>query len=170
MEIMNDKIKIRLERLKTLRATYFHALSDNPEEEAWKKAEKWASQKGLLNDKSTLRIFGRNTYPTENPEPHGYGFFLTIPPDIKVEKEILIRLIAGGLYAVARCEGLEQMGVVWPELWKWVERSEYKYIGETKGDNGFELGFEEHINWYSSLIEKSEERFIFDLMLQLWEK
>lgn len=47
---MNDKIKIRLERLKTLRTAYFHALSDNPEEDAWKKAKKWAEQKGLLTN------------------------------------------------------------------------------------------------------------------------
>ena len=47
---MNEKIKIRLERLKTLRTTYFHALSDNPEEDAWKKAEKWVEQKGLLTN------------------------------------------------------------------------------------------------------------------------
>lgn len=167
---MNDNINIRLEKIKIMRAAYFHALSDNPEEDAWKKAEKWADQKGLLKKESTLRIFGRNTYPTENPEPHGYGFFITITPDIKVEKDIFIRLIAGGLYAVALCEGLEQMGIVWPELWKWVGESEYNYIGETKGDNGFELGFEEHLNWYSTFIEKSEKKFIFNLMLQLWEQ
>ena len=167
---MNDKIKIRLEKIKTVRATYFHVLSDNPEEDAWKKAGKWAEEKGLLEKESKLRIFGRKTYPTKNPEPHGYGFFLTITPDIKVEKDISIRLIPGGLYAVVRCEGLEQLVATWPELWKWVGKSEYKYIGETKGDNGYELGFEEHINWYSTLIEKSEEKFIFDLMLQLWEE
>jgi hypothetical protein len=28
------------------------------------------------------------------------------------------------------------MSIKWPELWKWVEISEYQYFGETKGENG----------------------------------
>jgi len=167
---MSDKIKIRLERLKTMRTTYFHALSNTPEEDAWKKAEIWANERGLLEKDSTIRIFGRNIYPTTNPEPHGYGFFIKITPDLKVENEISIRLIPGGFYAAARCEGLEQIGLVWSELWKWIANSKYQYIGMTKGEYGFELGFEEHVNWYSVLIEKSEKKIIFDLMLQLWEE
>lgn len=108
---MSEKINIRLERMKTIRATYFHAFSENPEEDAWKKAKIWAKEKGLIEKESKTRIFGRNTYPTENPEPHVYGIFITITPDTKVEKEVSIRFIPGGLYAVARCEGLEQIGL-----------------------------------------------------------
>ena len=63
---MSDNINIRLMRLKSIRAVYFHSLSDNPEEDAWKKAEFWANEKGLLEKNSKIRIFGRNTYPTEN--------------------------------------------------------------------------------------------------------
>ena len=48
--------------------------------------------------------------------------------------------------------------------------SEHKYISETKGEYGFELGFEKHINWYSEIIDKSKKEFIFDLMIQLWEE
>jgi len=153
-----------------MRAAFFYDLSDSPEENAWKKAEKWAKSKGLIEKDSTIRIFGRNIYPTENPEPHGYGFFVTITPDIEVDKDIRIRLIPGGLYAVARCEGLEQMGSVWDKLWKSFEEGKYKYIGETRGENGFELGFEEHLNWYPALVEKDYSKMIFDLMLQLWEE
>ena len=57
---MNDKIKVRLENIKTMRAAYFHALSDTPEEDAMKKAEAWAKSKALLEKDSGLRIFGGN--------------------------------------------------------------------------------------------------------------
>ena len=83
---MNEKIK--LERVKSIRAAYFHALSEAPESDAWKKAESWAKEKGLLRKDSDARIFGRNAYPTKDPEPHGYGYFITITPNITInEKE-----------------------------------------------------------------------------------
>ena len=167
---MDTKLNLRIERLKSLRAVYFFSFSNTPEEDAWKKTEKWIRMKGLLEKNSNTRVFGRNVYPTENPEPHGYGFYITITPETKVEKELYIRLIPGGNYLVARCEGLEQMSLVWAELWKLVGEENYKYNGGTRGDHGFELGYEEHINWYSALVQKNLKTFICDLMLQLWEE
>ncbi|MFX1558410.1 MAG: effector binding domain-containing protein [Promethearchaeota archaeon] len=162
--------KVRLERLKSMRAVYFYAFSETPEEDSWKKLESWATNSGLFKKSSKSRIFGRNIYPTENPEPHGYGYFLTITPETKIEKEISIHIIPGGLYAVTKCEGFEEIGKNWETLWKWVNKSKHKYIGETKSELGFELGFEEHLNWYSFMVEKSASAPIFDLMLQLWEE
>lgn len=167
---MSKNIDVRVEKLKAMRAAYFHALSDTPEEDAWKKAESWARKKGLIHKNSKVRVFGGNSYPTVNPEPHGYGFFITITPDVKVESEISVRLISGGLYGIARCKGLEQIVLTFTELMKWVDNSKYQYIGETKGEHGYEIGFEEIINWYSFLVEKSKDKIILDLMLQLWEE
>jgi len=166
---MSDKIKVDLKKMDSMRAAFFHSLSNTPEEDAWSRAESWAKEKRLLEMDSSIRIFGRNIYPTENPEPHGYGIYITIPPNIKVERDIPIRTVSGGLYAAVKCEGLEELIANWPELWKWVENSKYQYIGETKGELGFELGFEEYINWYSSLVDKSESKMVFDLLLQLRE-
>ncbi|MFX1585956.1 MAG: GyrI-like domain-containing protein [Promethearchaeota archaeon] len=165
---MNEKIKI--ERVKSLRAAYFHTFSEAPESDAWKKAESWAKEKELLRKDSNVRIFGRNTYPTKDPEPHGYGYFITITSNITINEDISIRIIPGGLYAVSRCEGVEQIGETWANLWNWLNESEYDYIGEIKGEFGYELGFEEHLNWYPFMVEKSDEKLIFNLMLQLWEE
>lgn len=162
--------EIKLEKIKSLRAAYFHAFSDNPEEDAWKKLESWGKKKGLLEENSKTRIFGRNTYPTDNPEPHGYGYFITIHPETKIDKDILIRIIPGGLYAVLKCEGIENLGSFWGKLWKWVKKSEYKYIGETKGTNGYELGYEEHLNWRNVMVKKRDAKFLFNLMIQLCEE
>ena len=168
--MMSNKIEVRIKRLDAMRAVFFHSLSNTPEEDAWNRAKSWAEKKGLLQVNSSTRIFGRNIYPTENPEPHGYGIYITVPPKIKEESEILVRSIPGGLYAVVKCEGLEEMSFKWPDLWKWVENSEHQYIGETKGEYGYELGFEEYLNWYSALVEKNTINMIFDLMLQVREK
>jgi len=167
---MSEKIKARLKRLDAMRAVIFHSFSNTPDVDAWSKAEAWAKDKGILNSDSNIRIFGRNIYPTENPEPHGYGIYITIPPNTKVESEIPVRSIPGGLYVVTKCNGPEEMSIMWPGLWKWVENSEYQYIGETKGEYGFELGFEEYKNWYAALVDKSESKMLFDLLLQLREE
>jgi DNA gyrase inhibitor GyrI len=55
-------------------------------------------------------LFGRNTFPTDNPEPHGYEFFLTVGPDIEPERDTEIREIPGGLYAVLRFNELNKIG------------------------------------------------------------
>lgn len=162
--------RIRLEKLKSMRVAYFYSFSEAPEEDAWQKMEIWAKEKGLFKKPSNIRIFGRNVYPTENPEPHGYNYYITISPDIKMDKEVSVSIIPGGLYAVSRCEGFEEISGTWAGLWKWVNESKYKYIGETKGELGFELGLEEHLNWYPVMVEKSESKLIFDFMLQLWEE
>ena len=167
---MSDKNLVRIEEIEPMRAAFFHSLSNTPEEDSWNKAESWAREKKLLLVDSRIQIFGRNIYPTEKPEPHGYGIYITLPPNFELESEIQERSIPGGLYALAKCNGLEEMSIKWPELWKWVENSDYHYIGETKGEYGFELGFEEYLNWHSSLIVKTECNIIFDLILQLKEK
>jgi DNA gyrase inhibitor GyrI len=167
---MSENINVKLERINTMRAAFFYEFTKTPEEDSWKKTMVWAEKKGLLEKHKTIRVFGRNIYPTENPEPHGYGFYITITPDIKIENNIIVRLIPGGLYAVAKCEGLEQMGLAWPMLWEWVKNSKYEYIGETKEEYGYELGLEEHLNWHATLVEQSENKFILNLMIQLWEK
>jgi len=167
---MSDNIIVNLKKMNSMRAAFFYSLSNTPEIDAWSKAESWAKEKEMLQEYLSIRIFGRNIYPTENPEPHRYGIYVTIPPDTKVEGEISVRSIPKGLYAVVKCNGVEEMSTKWPKLWKWVENSEYQYVGETKGECGFELGFEEFLNWYSTLVEKTENNIKFDLMLQLKEK
>ena len=100
--MMSEKIKVRLKKLEDMRAAFFYSLSNTPEEDAWNKAESWVKERGFLQIDSNIRIFGRNIYPTENPEPHGYGIYITIPPNTKVESEVPVRLIPGGLYAVVK--------------------------------------------------------------------
>ena len=129
--VMAKEMKVRIDRLETMRAAHIHVLSETPEEDAWKKMVAWAKPKGLLE--KGARVFGRNTYPTDNPEPHGYEFFLTVGPNIEPDGDIDIRQIPGGLYAVLRFKNLDNIGNAWEHLWNWIKENKYEYIQCRKG-------------------------------------
>ena len=160
------EMEVRLERLETMRAVYTHAFSDTPEEDAGRRIIEWAKSKGLMEKSAGARLFGRNTYPTDKPEPHGYEFYLTVDSDIKPEGDIETREIPGGLYAVLRFKNLYKIREAWEKLWKWIEESEYEHVGWKKGEHGWVNGFEEHLNWKE---EKPQTEWTFDLWIQLKE-
>jgi len=160
------EMEVRLERLETMRAAYTHAFSDTPEVDAGKNIMEWAKSKGLIEKSIGARLFGRNTHPTDKPEPHGYEFYMTVGPDIESKGDIEIREIPGGLYAVLRFRNLDKIGEAWKKLWKWIKESDYEHIGWKKGEHGWVDGFEEHLNWQE---QKPETESIFDLWVQLKE-
>jgi len=161
------EMEVRLERLKTMRAFYTHAFSDTPEEDAGKRIIEWAKSKGLIEKSIGARLFGRNTYPTDKPEPHGYEFYLTVDSDIKPEGDIKTREIPGGLYAVLSFKNLYKIREAWEKMWKWIEESEYEPADLKKGEHGWVDGFEEHLNWQE---EKTPTEWTFNLWVQLKEQ
>lgn len=48
----------------------------------------WAKSRGLLERNNVSRLFGRNTYPTDKSEPHGYELYLTVKGAIEPEGDI----------------------------------------------------------------------------------
>jgi DNA gyrase inhibitor GyrI len=158
-------MEVRLERLETMHAAHVHVFSESPEDDAWEKLSSWAKPRGLLEEGVGTRAFGRNTYPTDNPEPHGYEFFLTVGPDVRPKGDIDMREIPGGLYAVLRFKDLGNMKDAWQHLWNWINESEYEHIGWQKGEHGWCNGFEENLN----PLERSPHDWIFDLWVQLKE-
>ena len=158
--------EVRIERLGPLRAARAHILSETPEEDVWKRIKAWAKPKGLLEEGVGTRIFGRNTYPTDNPEPHGYELFITVGPDIEPEDDIKIMEIPGGLYAALRFKNLNKIREAWDYLWNWINESRYEHIGWKKLENGWVNGLEEHLNWYEN---KPPDQWTLDLWVQLKE-
>ncbi len=113
------------------------------------------------------RLFGRNTYPTDKPEPHGYEFFLTVGPDVEAEDDVDIVEIPGGLYTVLRFKDLGKIGEAWKQLFDWIKENKYKETGFKKGKYGWvNNGFEEHLNWREN---KPQNEWVFDLWVQLEE-
>ena len=161
------EMKVRLERLETMNAAHTHVLCKTPEEDAKRKIIDWAKRNGVIRKET--RLFGRNTWPTDNPEPHGYEFFLTITQDIKPEGEIDLKIIPGGLYAVLRFTGLQKSEEAYNMLGKWLEESKYEYIGFRKEEHGWIYCYEEHINWQEDSNRNPQNEWIFDLLIQLKE-
>ena len=159
-------MQVRLERIDPLPAVYAYAFSDSPEEDATKKLMDWTKSRGLMENNSVSRLFGRNTYPTDKSEPHGYELYLTVEGAIEAEGDIKSGAIPGGLYAVMRFKNLYRIGEAWEKLWKWIETSEYEHVGWKKGENGWVGGFEEQVNWKE---QKQHTDWVFDLWVQLKE-
>ena len=77
--------------------------------------------------------------------------------DVIPEGDLRIINFSGGLYAVARFQGLEKIGAVWGELVKWQEGSKYKH-----GTH----------QWMENLLEGANgppDKFVFDLYLPISE-
>lgn len=159
-------MEVRLERLKTMRAAYIHSSSNTPEEDAEKTIIEWAKSKGLMEKNTDTRLFGRNTHPTDKPEPHGYELYLTVDSDIEIEGDVEMREIPEGLYAVLRFTNLNKIREAWQKLWKWFEDSEYKPVDWKKSEHGWVDGFEEQVNWQE---EKPQTEWILDLWVQIKE-
>lgn len=158
---------IVLEKRRALNTIYAYAFTGTPEDDAWAKIETWAKPKGLLTREKGTRIIGRNTYPTDNPEPHGYELHITVNKSITPEGELMNGEIPSGLYVVLKSTTLDGMASAWPSLWKWVEESEYEFIGWKKGEYGWVNGYEEHLNPFDG---KPKNEWLFNLMIPLKEK
>lgn len=93
---MNDvgRFHVRLDRLRNMRAAHVHTLSERPEEDAWRIIDSWAESRNVFK-RSETRVFGRNTYPTDKPEPHGYEFYVTVGSEVTGEGEVDISEIPG---------------------------------------------------------------------------
>jgi DNA gyrase inhibitor GyrI len=159
-------MSVRLKRIGAIHAICAYALSDTPEEDAKKKIMAFAKSKSLIDKNSVSRLFGRNTYPTKNPEPHGYEYYLTSETNFEPEEDLEENEIPSGLYAVLRFKNLYKIGAAWTKLLKWIDDSPHEHVGWNKGKHGFVGGFEEHLKWKE---EKPYTEWLFDLWVKLKE-
>jgi effector-binding domain-containing protein len=159
-------IEVKMERLKPMRAAHVLSQSSAPEEDAQRKILEYAKLNGLMY-KPDARLFGRNFYPTDKPEPHGYEYYLTIEDEAKPSVEITVKSVPEGLYAVVRVKSVFEIPQGWKNLFSMVEASGYKQVGVSKEEYGWvNAGFEEHVNWQQ---EKPPTEWIFNLWVKLKE-
>jgi len=159
-----EKPDVKLQRLTPMTAAYVHADGPNPEEDARKIITQYSTTNGLTQKKGA-RLFGRNTYPTDAPEPHGYEYYLTVDSDVKSGGEISIKEVPGGLYAVLEVKNLFNIVEGWKSLFSWVESKGHEPVGLTKGEHGWvNSAFEELVNWQE---DKPPTEWVFNLWVQL---
>jgi len=146
-----------------MQAAYVYSLSQPPEEEALKKIVEYAKTSGLTQE--TSRLFGRNIYLTDQPEPHGYEYYLTLNGNLKADREVATGEVPGGLYAVLEIKNLFSIGEGWQKLFSWVKSNGHQPVGVSRGKYGWvNSAFEELLDWQQ---QKPPNEWRFQLWVQL---
>jgi effector-binding domain-containing protein len=119
------EVDIKIVRMEPMRVACAHGFGESPEHEAWGKILAFAKSRGI--DPQEVRFFGfNNPSPSPGSPNYGYDQWMTVGPDVEGEGDIVIKEIPSRLYAVTRCEGLQNIGEDWKRLVLWFEDSPYK--------------------------------------------
>jgi len=121
-----NNLGVKIIQLEPMRVATTLGFGTTPEIIAWNKIISYAKMYNYLDDLKSHRFFGFNN-PSPSPGSPNYGYeqWMTVGPEAQADKDISILDFAGGTYAVARCEGLENIGTVWQNLVAWHEDSQY---------------------------------------------
>ena len=122
---MSD-IEVRIIELEAMRVASAYGFGEQPEYEAWEKILDWTEKQGI-EDLSEHRFFGfNNPNPSPGSPNYGYEQWITVGEDAIEEEEIEFKEFPGGLYAVLRSEGLQNITENWKKLVVWREESRYR--------------------------------------------
>lgn len=121
-----ETLEVRIVTLAPMRVASFHGFSATPEMDALAALQAWASTNDIPLNQGR-RIFGfNNPNPSAGSPNYGYEVWLTLPVDFTGEGDGEIKTFAGGLYAVSRSVGVENIGATWKQLVQWREHSPYR--------------------------------------------
>ncbi len=115
----------------------------------------------MLDEPAEHFNFGYNNPPPPDPSvpigAYGCEMLITVGSEVEPEGEVKIKQIPGGLYAVARCKGTDNIYPTWSYLFhEWLKSN-----GRYGLDEENEPGLEELLN----VSEERPERWVFDLYL-----
>lgn len=152
MELTN----VRIVSTGRLRAVAFRAEGAEPEALAFGWLRSWAAPRGLLTDRASFLLLGRNDPPpTPGRRGYGYVYMLTINEGMEVGGVELTQLSAA-TYDVVRAR-LSDMCSRWEALYGWAEGSGYTVTGH---------GLEEHLSVPGTV---APDEMTFDLWLPVVE-
>jgi DNA gyrase inhibitor GyrI len=156
---MND-LRVRIVRLEPMRVAAAYGFGESPEMQAWEKIIEFARKKALLDRPQRPRFFGfNNPDPSPGSPNYGYEQWMEVDEGIEADGDIQIKDIPGAAYAVARFQGIENIGEMWKRLVIWGEMSTYK------------LAPRQILEELLSPIEDLDDpaKFVFDLYLPISE-
>ena len=154
---MNEK-DIRIVKLEPMRVASAYAFGNSPEEAALAKMGRFVEEKKLLVDGQMPPTFGfNNPNPAAGSPNYGYEVWLAVEESIEPAGDIRILDFAGGLYAVAPCRELKNIGSEWLALAKWREGTQYA------------AGKQQWLEHLLSPLDAQPETFEFDLYLPIAE-
>jgi DNA gyrase inhibitor GyrI len=122
---MMSELSVRIVELEPMTVASAYGFGEEPEMQAWEILLTWAKSKGFnLQDQ---RFFGfNNPNPSPGSPNYGYEQWMTVDSEAESVEGIEIKEFSGGLYAVTRCEGLQQITQLWKQLAIWREESKYQ--------------------------------------------
>ncbi|NHJ85463.1 MAG: ArsR family transcriptional regulator [Asgard group archaeon] len=126
------QLDVHFIRLLPMKVVSFHAISESPENDAWKKLRTWAEPKGLLADSEQHPIYGfDNPNPIPGKKEYGYEFWLKVDNHFEAE-DVVIKDIPESFYIVSRCIGKDpnkDIPECWDKLLKYIKAKNYKFAG-----------------------------------------
>lgn len=153
-------LEVRIVKLEPMRVASVYGFGESPEHQAWEKLMAWAGPKGLLDDLEQHRIFGfNNPDPSPGSPNYGYEFWIIVGSDVEPEGEVRVKGFSGGLYAVTRCQGVDNITRTWKQLVAWLNDSKYKRAGHQ--------WLEEHLGPVGT--PQDEEELLLDLYAPIAE-
>lgn len=153
------ELDVRIITLDPFIAVSFHGYGASPEVEAWTKTNAWLAESRLLEDGKHHRFFGfNNPSPSSRSPLYGYDVWVTVDDEFQPTGEVKMAACSGGLYAVTRCTGVENISATWQEFISWREKSGYRYDRSRQW-------LEEQLN-----LNAPSDELIFDLFMPIREK
>ena len=114
-----SELEVHIVKLEPMRVASAYGFGENPEEQAWKKLDAWAANKGLLTDRAAHPIFGfNNPNPSATNPKYGYEFWMKVDPTTEPSGDIRVVEFTGGTYAVLRCDTQGNPGQTMPAAWQ----------------------------------------------------
>jgi DNA gyrase inhibitor GyrI len=154
---MMSELEVRIVGLEPMRVASAYGFGEQPENVAWEKILAWASAQGY-DDLSKHRFFGfNNPNPSPGSPNYGYEQWVSVGPEAEGDKDIEIKEFPGGLYAVTRSQGIQNISEDWKKLAIWREDSKYQVA---------------HHQWLEECFTphaESLEAYIFDLYIPISE-
>jgi DNA gyrase inhibitor GyrI len=125
-----SELSVKIVELEPMRVVSAYGFGKEPEGIAWDKLIAWAQPRGLVEDPDHFRIFGfNNPNPSSGSPNYGYEFWLEAGGNVEPDGEMRVQDFGGGLYAVARCQGVENIAPTWQALVEWQTTSSYTHGG-----------------------------------------
>jgi DNA gyrase inhibitor GyrI len=137
-----NELAVRIVKLEPLRVASFHGFGPSPERLAAQKLAAWAGPRGYLADPARHRVFGfNNPNPSAGSPNYGYEFWIVVGPEVEGTEEVPVLEFGGGLYAVTRCQGVENIGPTWGRLVQWLTDSRYRHAEHQWLEENLNPGF-----------------------------
>ncbi len=121
---MHSNFEVRLVTLPPMWVASSYGFGAEPEGIAWQKMYQFMRQHHFWDAMEKQRFFGfNNPDPTPGSPNYGYEQWLVVPEGTQADGNVEIKHFAGGLYAVARSNGIPNIFATWQKLAAWREDS-----------------------------------------------